>query len=64
MIYLKTYCNTASIIIPATINQRLKFADFNDSALDSCIALITSSLALLIIETMLFVDECINVSMF
>jgi hypothetical protein len=50
-------CNTANIIIPATINQRIMFADFNVSALDSCIALITSSLAVLIVVVMLFVDD-------
>ena len=64
MIYLKTYCNIANIIIPATINQRLMFADFNVSALESCIALITSFLALLIVVVMLVVDDCTNVSMF
>ena len=54
----------ASVIIPATISQRFIFADFNVSSLDSCIALMTSSLTLLIVEVMLFVDDCINVSMF
>ena len=57
MIYLKMNCNTANIIIPATINQRFMFADFNVSALESCIALITSSLAVLIVVVMLFVDD-------